>query len=72
MIAISAAGMATFFLISQSGSRITPVVMTAVIPAQVCYHSNFYEKGPISDQFQVILFSYGLGKTFSIPPLLQK
>ena len=47
MIAISV-GMATFFTISQSGSRITPGVMTAAIPEQVCYHSNLYETGPRS------------------------
>ena len=32
------AGMAAFVIISQSEGRITPVVMTAAIPAQVCYH----------------------------------
>ena len=45
MTAVSA-GMATFFIISQSGRRITPVVMEAANPAQVCYNSNFYETGP--------------------------
>ena len=40
--------MATFFTISQSVGRITPVIMTAAIPAQVCYHRNFYETGPWS------------------------
>ena len=36
---------ATFVIISQSGGRITPVVMTVAIPAQVCCHNNFYETG---------------------------
>ena len=49
MIAISA-GMATFFIISKSRGRITPVVRTAAIPAQVCYHSNCYETGPWSQE----------------------
>ena len=53
MIAISA-GMATFFIISQSGGRITPVVMTAAIPAQVCYHGNFYETGPCIALSQIL------------------
>ena len=43
---VISAGMPTFFIISQSEGRTTPVVMTAAIPAQVCYHSNFYETGP--------------------------
>ena len=47
MIAISA-GITTFFIISQSGGRITPVGMTDAIPAEVCYLSNFCETGPRS------------------------
>ena len=46
MIAISAAGMATFFIINQSGGNITPVVIIVAIPGQVCYHSIFYETVP--------------------------